>query len=328
MNFEATWKHDVQLALKRTIDREIDGLRALHGALDAALGDALHQTVALINSSKGRVVVTGMGKSGHVARKIAATLASTGTAAHFMHPAEASHGDLGMIREEDVVLAISWSGEAPELSDTVAYTRRFGIRLVAITSRADSALGKNCDIPLILPSMPEACPNGLAPTTSTTMQMAVGDAIAVALLTTKGFTAQDFKQFHPGGRLGARLRKVRDVMHSGKEVPLIVAGDMLSHAIVEMTSKRFGTTAVVDEAGKLIGVVTDGDVRRAFKAQFSDCRVKDMMGRSPRTIGQEALLDEALGIMNATKITSLFVVDDERPVGIIHIHDLLRAGVV
>lgn len=318
---------NIRISLKDTIARETAGLNALHAALDDALGSAFERAVMLLHETKGRVIVTGMGKSGHIGRKIAATLASTGTPSHFIHPAEASHGDLGMILNEDVVIAISWSGEAPELADIIAYTRRFRVPLIAITSRAESALGKNCDHRLILPVMPEACPNGLAPTTSTTMQLAAGDAIAVALLSLKGFSAQDFRRFHPGGKLGARLRKIRDLMHAGADVPIVSVDAVLSQAIFEMTAKRFGITAVVDDEGKLVGALSDGDVRRAFEKDFNDHGVRDIMNVSPRTIGLDMLADEALGIINATKITSLFVVENERPIGIIHVHDLLRAGV-
>ncbi|MBP0443349.1 KpsF/GutQ family sugar-phosphate isomerase [Roseomonas sp. SSH11] len=312
---------------RKTLRLEAEGLNALCLALDGPLGEHFDQAVSAIAQAGGRVIVTGMGKSGHVGRKIAATLASTGTPAYFVHPAEASHGDLGMIGDSDVVLALSWSGEAPELADTIAYARRWGITLIAITSRATSALGSAADIPLILPVMQEACPNGLAPTTSTTMQMAIGDALAVALLSRRGFSAQDFRRFHPGGKLGSQLRKVREVMHTGDAVPTIPAQATLSQAIMEMTGKRFGTTAVVDGEGRLIGVVTDGDLRRAFQAGFVDGPVQEAMSRQPRTIGPDALAEQALSLMNERRITSLFVLEDGRPAGILHLHDLLRIGV-
>ncbi|MBI0434506.1 SIS domain-containing protein [Roseomonas sp. KE0001] len=318
-------------AARRTVELEIEGLAALRAALGqegaAALGSRLDEATRLILAAEGRVVLTGMGKSGHVGRKIAATLASTGTPAYFVHPGEASHGDLGIIRNEDVVIALSWSGEAPELSDIVAYTRRFGVKLIAITSSAHSALGSAADVALILPVMPEACPNGLAPTTSTTMQMAIGDALAVALLSLRGFTATDFRQFHPGGKLGSQLRKLRDMMHGGSSVPLVPDDASLSQAIVEMTGKRFGITGVVDKAGRLIGVVTDGDVRRAFEAAFVDRPVREVMTPSPRTVAPDLLAQEALALMNRLRITSLFVMEGDRPAGIIHLHDLLRSGV-
>ncbi|WP_043836652.1 KpsF/GutQ family sugar-phosphate isomerase [Muricoccus aerilatus] len=312
---------------RRTLLLEAEGLKALRAAMDGPLGAAFERAVAAIGGTGGRVMVTGMGKSGHVGRKIAATLASTGTPAYFVHPAEASHGDLGMIADDDVVLALSWSGEAPELADIIAYTRRWGITLVAITARSESALGAGADIPLVLPVMPEACPNGLAPTTSTTMQMAIGDALAVALLSRRGFSAQDFRRFHPGGKLGSQLRRVRDVMHAGDAVPTVPEDASLSRAIMEMTGKRFGTTAVVDREGRLVGVVTDGDLRRAFQAGFVDGPVREAMSRNPRTIGPDALSEEALHLMNERRITSLFVLEDGRPAGILHLHDLLRIGV-
>jgi len=316
---------------RRTLELEASGLSSLRAALDGPLGEAFERAVALIRGVQdggGRLMVTGMGKSGHVARKIASTLVSTGTSAHFIHPGEASHGDLGMIRREDAVLALSWSGEAAELVDIVAYAKRFGVPLVAITSRVGSALGSAADIPLVLPAMPEACPNGLAPTTSTTMQVALGDALAVALLSLRGFTASDFRQFHPGGKLGARLRKVRDFMHVGTSLPIVSEGATLSEAIVEMTHKRFGVTAVVDGGGRLAGVVTDGDLRRAFAHGFVDERASNVMTRNPRSIAPDAMAEEALGMLNELKITSLFVLEDGRPAGIVHMHDLLQAGVV
>ncbi|SHI60420.1 arabinose-5-phosphate isomerase [Roseomonas rosea] len=312
---------------RKTLGLEAEGLEALCDALDGPLGARFEEAVTAIGQAGGRVIVTGMGKSGHVGRKIAATFASTGTPAYFVHPAEASHGDLGMIGDDDVVLALSWSGEAPELADTIAYARRWGITLIAITSRATGALGAAADIPLILPIMPEACPNGLAPTTSTTMQMAIGDALAVALLSRRGFSAQDFRRFHPGGKLGSQLRKVREVMHTGDAVPTVAENATLSRAIMEMTGKRFGTTAVVDDQGQLVGVVTDGDLRRAFQAGFKDGPVREAMSRQPRTIGPDALAEEALSLMNERRITSLFVLENGRPAGILHLHDLLRIGV-
>jgi arabinose-5-phosphate isomerase len=316
------------VAARRTLELERDGLAALLAALDEELGPSVSQAVATIRAATGRVIVTGMGKSGHVGRKIAATMTSTGTPAHFVHPAEASHGDLGMIQEQDVVIALSWSGEAPELSDIVAYTRRFKVPLLAITSRLDSALGRAADVPLILPIMPEACPNGLAPTTSTTMQMAMGDVLAVALLSLRGFSAQDFRQFHPGGKLGSQLRSARDLMHSGLAVPMVPESATLSEAIMEMTGKRFGITAVVDGNGLLSGVVTDGDLRRAFDSKgFADHPVSAIMTRSPRTIGPNVLASQVLAEMNRAAITTFFVVEDRRPIGVVNIHDLLRAGV-
>lgn len=313
----------------RTVETEQAGLTAFCQALTAGLAGEFLRAVRAIEQSAGAVVVTGMGKSGHVGRKIAATLASTGTRSHFVHPAEASHGDLGMIGESDVVLALSWSGEAPELANILTYTRRFGNKLVAITAQPDSALGRTADIGLFLPKAEEACPNGLAPTTSTTMQLVAGDVLAVLLLERRGFSAHDFRRYHPGGKLGAQLLTVGQLMHKEAELPLVQLGTMLSQAIVEMTSKRFGIAGVVDTAGALVGVLTDGDLRRAFKAGFMEMRVDEAMGRQhpPLTIAPDAMAAQALAQMSLAKITCMFVVQQGRPVGLLHIHDLLRAGV-
>jgi arabinose-5-phosphate isomerase len=315
--------------IARTIDTEMSGLAAMRSALDAGLADAFLASVQAIEQSGGAVVVTGMGKSGHIGRKIAATLASTGTHSHFVHPAEASHGDLGMITPQDVVLALSWSGEAPELVNIITYTRRFGNRLIALTSRPDSALGRAADIGLFLPAAEEACPNGLAPTTSTTMQLVAGDVLAVLLLERRGFSAHDFRRYHPGGKLGAQLLTVRQLMHIGDELPLVHLGTMLSQGVVEMTSKRFGIAGVVDDLGRLIGVLTDGDLRRAFQGGFRDMRVDEAMGRRhpPQTITADSMAAQALARMSDAKITCMFVVEEGAPVGVLHIHDLLRAGV-
>jgi arabinose-5-phosphate isomerase len=314
-------------SVARTIEIEQRGLAAISAALDDGLGAAFARAAAAILAASGSVIVTGMGKSGHVGRKISATLASTGTPSHFVHPAEASHGDLGVIRESDVVLALSWSGEAPELADIVTYTRRFGVTLLAMTARPDSALGRAADICLALPDSPEACPNGLAPTTSTTMQMAAGDALAVLLLEQRGFSAADFLQFHPGGKLGARLMQVGALMHAGAELPIIHCDATLSAGIVEMTSKRFGIAGVVDDTGKLVGALTDGDLRRAFRLGFVDRPVREAMGRRPYTLPADALAMQALAIMNEARITCIFIVEGGTPVGLVHIHDLLRAGI-
>ncbi len=314
--------------LVRTVQLETEGLEALRDALQGPLGDTLIAAVRMVLSRSGRLVVTGMGKSGHVARKIAATLASTGTAALFVHPAEASHGDLGMIRAEDAVMALSWSGQTPELASIISYARRFGVSLIAITSGADSALGSTAQFPLILPRLTEACPNGLAPTTSTTMQLAIGDAFAMGLLEARGFSAADFRVFHPGGKLGAQLLRAGDLMSGGDDLPLVPADAMLSQAIVAMTSRRFGIGGVVDAEGRLVGVVTDGDLRRAFNGGFVDQPVLKVMNPSPQVATPGALAPELVTMMNTRRITSLFVVSQDRPVGILHLHDLLRAGVV
>nr|WP_255575296.1 KpsF/GutQ family sugar-phosphate isomerase [Caldovatus aquaticus] len=315
-------------AARRVLATESEALAALAAALD----DRFARAVALLAGATGRVVVSGMGKSGHVARKIAATLASTGTPALFVHPAEASHGDLGMIVPGDAVLALSNSGETPELADLVQHSRRFGLPLVGITGRAESALARAADVALVLPDVPEACPMGLAPTTSTTMQMALGDALAVALLTRRGFTAADFRVFHPGGRLGMRLRRVRELMHTGEEMPLAPPETRMDAAIVAMTAKRFGVLGIVGGSGRLVGVITDGDLRRALDADGGAALLArsagEVMTRTPRTVAPDQLAAEALRMMNERAITVLFVVDgDGRPVGILHVHDLLRAGV-
>jgi arabinose-5-phosphate isomerase len=306
---------------------------AIEAAALAALGDGLGPgfaaAVERMLAARGRVIVSGMGKSGHVARKIAATLASTGTPALFVHPAEASHGDLGMITGDDVVLLLSNSGETPELADLIAYTRRFGIPLIAVAGRADSTLMRQADIAIVLPAAPEACSVGLAPTTSTTMTIALGDALAVALMEHRAFTPDDFRGLHPGGRLGARLATVANLMHSGDEVPLIGPAAPMAEALIVMTQKGFGVVGVVDAAGALVGIITDGDLRRKMQGLLGHT-VGEVMTRDPRTIATTALASEALKVMNAAKITTLFATEPAapgRPAGILHVHDCLRAGV-
>ncbi|WP_282568334.1 KpsF/GutQ family sugar-phosphate isomerase [Bosea sp. 117] len=296
--------------------------------LDGPLGEATGRAIALIEQARGRVIVTGMGKSGHIGRKIAATLASTGTPALFMHAGEASHGDLGMVTPDDVILALSWSGETAELSDIVHYCKRFAVPLLAITSNGDSSLSRAADVELTLPRVEEACPNGLAPTTSTLMQLAFGDALAVALLERRGFTASDFHIFHPGGKLGARLLKVSDLMHHGDAIPLVAIGTPMSEALIEITGKRFGCCGVVDTAGRLCGIVTDGDLRRHMSTDLLGQPVDGVMTRSPHSVAPGELASAALGMMSRGKITVLFVVSEGAPVGVLHIHDVLRAGVV
>ena len=315
---------------RRVLEIESAAISALAASLDGRFSEA----VSLLARASGRVIVSGMGKSGHVARKVAATLASTGTPAHFVHPAEASHGDLGMVITGDAVLVLSNSGETNELADLVAHAKRFALPLVVVVGRPGSTLGRTADVALTLPEVPEACPMGLAPTTSTTLQLAIGDALAVALLERRGFTATDFRLFHPGGKLGARLMRVRDLMHAGDELPLTEPDTRMDAVLVAMTTKRFGCLGVV-EAGRLIGIVTDGDLRRALdKASSNDPdgllrrRACEVMSRSPRTIGPDALAAEALLRMNECSITVLFVVDEAGvPLGILHVHDLLRVGV-
>jgi arabinose-5-phosphate isomerase len=314
----------------RTISFEQQGLEAMAEALrapgDNGLGSAFRRAVATIAGASGRVIVTGLGKSGHVARKIAATLASTGQPAMFVHAAEASHGDLGMVQNGDVVLAISWSGETVELAVVITYAKRFAIPLIAITAKADSALGREADVLLCLPNAQEACPNGLAPTTSTTMQLVIGDALAIALLAGKDFSARDFHTLHPGGKLGAKLAYVRDVMHRGERIPRIRLGARMAEAIVEMTTKGFGCVGVFDEGGSLVGIITDGDLRRHLRSRLIvDTPVEEVMTRSPRTIPPDALVAEALELISR-KISALLVVEAGEVVGIIHFHDLLRIG--
>lgn len=296
--------------------------------LSAALDDRFTQAVELMFPLDGRVVVTGIGKSGHVGRKIAATLASTGTPALFVHPSEASHGDLGMVTRQDCVLALSNSGEAAELSDIVDYTRRFSIPLLAMTSGAQSTLGSAADIVLAIPKAAEACPLGLAPTSSTTMMMALGDALAIALLERRGFKASDYKLFHPGGKLGRKLMLVKDLMHTGDAVPLAPLTAGMSDIIILMTQKTFGCCGVIDEKGALAGVVTDGDLRRHMRPDLLQAPLATIMTQNPKTISAHALAAEALGRMNEKKVTNLFVVDEKNHVeGIIRMHDLLKAGI-
>ncbi len=312
----------------RTIEIETEGLRQLREALVSGnLGAAFVTAIEQIASAKGRVVVTGLGKSGHVGKKITATLASTGTPTMFMHPSEASHGDLGMVTANDVVLALSWSGETAELRDTIGYCRRFGVPLIAITSRADSALGKAATICLTMPNVVEACPNRLAPTSSTTVQLAIGDAIAVALIDKRGFSAADFRTFHPSGKLGAQLMIINDLMGKDDDLPTVGPDASLLEATVEMTRKRYGTTAVIDEAGLLLGAFTDGDLRRSISTANLNDAVRTHMSARPVTITPDLLASDALKIMNEKEISVLFVAKDGKLAGLIHVHDLLRAGV-
>jgi arabinose-5-phosphate isomerase len=311
---------------RRVIDIEVEGLKALSAGIDAAFARAVDRLAA----QRGRAILCGVGKSGHVARKIAATLASTGAPAQFVHPTEASHGDLGMITTEDTVIALSRSGETKELADVVAYCSRFAIPLIAMTSRPDSMLGRAADIMLVLPDADEACGVTNAPTTSTTQQMAMGDALAVALLERRGFTAMDFGAIHPGGTLGAALSKVADLMHTGEAMPLVGEGAPMSEAILVMSEKSFGVVGVLDAKGRLVGVVTDGDLRRHIDDPGLLARASaEVMTRGPRTTAPDALAADALRRMTGEtpRITVMFAVADERPVGLIHMHDLLRAGV-
>lgn len=315
---------DTLLSARKVLEIEAKAL----SDLAIGLGEAFVGALDIFSAIKGRVIVTGMGKSGHIANKIAATLASTGTPSFFVHPGEASHGDLGMITKDDAVLALSNSGETSELSDVVAYCKRFEIPLVGMTSRSGSALDLASSVSLVLPPAPEACPMGLAPTTSTTLMLALGDAISVALLERLNFSPTDFKTFHPGGKLGLKLLKVGDLMHSGDELPTSLGDIDMSEALLVMTAKRFGCLAIIDADRRLQGIITDGDLRRHMGPDFLNKRAKDIMTSDAQTVGPDTLASEAVALMNAKSITNLFVVDQQRPVGIIHIHDCLRAGVV
>ncbi|XUM22792.1 KpsF/GutQ family sugar-phosphate isomerase [Bradyrhizobium oligotrophicum S58] len=317
---------DIQSAL-RTLDAGSNGIAAISAALSGPLGAAFTAAVELIRQAKGRAILTGLGKSGHVARKMAATLASTGTPAFFVHSAEAGHGDLGMITSDDVVIALSWSGEQPEMKTLVNYTKRFAIPLIAVTSNAQSSLGEAARIVLELPKAREACPHNLAPTTSTLMQAAIGDALAIALLEGRGFTALEFANFHPGGKLGAMLKHISDLMRSGDAVPLKPLGTGMPDALAEMSAKGLGCVVIVDGRGHVAGIITDGDLRRKMRADLLSASVDEIMTANPRTVRREALASEALEILNSAKITTLIVTDGLKPVGILHMHDLLRAGV-
>ena len=312
------------VAARRAINLEIEALQEMSGALD----DNLTKALDLMQNCKGRIIVTGMGKSGHIGRKIAATLASTGTPSFFIHPGEASHGDLGMLTENDVVLAISNGGESKELSDILIYCKRYGIHLIAITKNPQSSLGKNSDLVLKLPDHAEACPLGLAPTSSTTATLVMGDILAIDLMERKGFSEVDYKQRHPGGKLGAILRKVSDVMHTGDEMPLIGEDAIMQDALITMSSKMLGCVGIIDKDGNLTGIITDGDLRRWMSPNLISEKVSKVMTKNPKTIAPDVLAVEAVNVMNNTGrgITNLFVVEGKKPIGIIHIHDCLKIG--
>jgi arabinose-5-phosphate isomerase len=321
---------DDHTRLLTTAQRVVTEEAAALTALSASLGDSFAEAVNLILTAKGRVIVTGMGKSGHIGRKIAATFASTGTPAYFVHPAEASHGDLGMVAEGDVVLALSNSGEAPELANMIAYARRFRIKLIGISSKPDSSLMTQSDVRLVIPQLGEACGYGVVPTTSTTMTLALGDALAIALMEIRDFTPENFRDFHPGGKLGARLSKVGDLMHTGDALPLVGLLTPMSDTLLTISQRGFGVVAVLGADGTLAGIVTDGDLRRHMEGLLG-LTAGAVMTANPRTIGPDALAEEAVAVMNERKITCLFVVNPAgsgRVVGILHIHDCLRAGVV
>ncbi len=310
---------------RRVITQEATALTQLAAALD----DGFVRAVELMLSAKGRIIVSGMGKSGHIARKIAATFASTGMPAHFVHPAEASHGDLGMMAAGDVALVLSNSGETPELTDIIAYTRRFDIPLIAIASRAKSTLMMQADVALLLPPAPEACGTGVVPTTSTTMTLALGDALAIAMMEHRHFTPENFREFHPGGKLGARLAKVAELMHSGDALPVCHRHTSMPDALIEISQKGFGVVAVLNDDGTLAGVITDGDLRRHM-AGLLDQVAETVMTRDPKTITPHVLAEKAVGVMDQAQITSLFVIDegDGKPLGLLKLQDCLRAGVI
>jgi len=314
----------------RTLDAGVSGVSAISAALQGPLGPAFAEAVDVIREAKGRVIVTGLGKSGHVARKIAATLASTGTPAFFVHTAEASHGDLGMITADDVIIALSWSGEQPEMKNLVNYSKRFAIPMIAVTSNAASPLGEAAGIVLELPKAREACPHNLAPTTSSLMQAAIGDALAIALLEGRGFTALEFANFHPGGKLGAMLKFVRDLMHTGDTIPVKPLGTKMSDALVEMSSKGFGCVCIVDDLGEIAGIITDGDLRRHMRPDLMTALVDEVMTRNPRTIAPGMLASDVMReSIDSSKpaVMVLIVAEGKKPVGIVQVHDVLRAGV-
>jgi arabinose-5-phosphate isomerase len=321
-------ENDVVDSALRTITFGKQGLDAVEQALHEGLGEEFRKAAKIIGEIEGRVIVTGVGKSGHIGSKIAASFASTGTPAFFVHPVEANHGDLGMITANDVVLALSWSGETAELQGIVSFTRRYSIPLIALTSGPTSALAREADVVLLLPKAQEACPHGLAPTTSTLMQLAMGDALAVALLEARGFTATDFRVYHPGGKLGAMLSHVSDLMHTGDRVPLVSKGTPMPEAVQTLSHKHFGCVGVVDEDGRLCGIVTEGDMARNLSRNLGELCVDDIMTLNPKTVKPSLLATAALAIINKHSIGALLVVDDDnRPVGVIHFHDLLRVGV-
>ena len=312
----------------RTVETERRGLEALERALANGLAGPFSRAVEIIGDIAGRVIITGVGKSGHIGNKLAASLASTGTPAFFVHPVEANHGDLGMITQDDVIIAISWGGESAELRGIIAYSRRFSIPMIAVTAGETSTLARESDVVLLLPKEQEACPHGLAPTTSTLLQLAIGDALTVALLEARGFTAEDFRTFHPGGKLGASLSHVADIMHKGDSVPLVKLGTGMREAVTTLAKMRFGCVGVIDDDGCLCGIVTDGDIARNLGTSLAEMLVDEVMTRNPKTVKQTTLATSAMAVLNRHNISALIVVDEARqPVGIVHFHDLLRIGV-
>ena len=310
----------------RTLATGQEGLAALGNALQDGLAAPFHAAMEVISALKGRVIVTGVGKSGHIGSKIAATLASTGTPAFFVHPSEANHGDLGMIAPDDAIIALSWSGETAELKGIIAYSRRFSIPMIAITSGEKSALARASDVVLLLPRVTEACPHGLAPTTSTLLQLVIGDALAIALLEARGFTPEHFRTFHPGGQLGANLTRVSEIMRMGDQIPIVRPGTKMPEAVAMLARKRVGCVCVVDDAGKLVGIVTDGDLARNLHRNLAETVVDNVMTRSPKTIEPDMFAGAAVALLNQHSISALVVAEEGHPVGIVHFHDLLRLG--
>lgn len=319
-----TQLHNDTASAIRTIDSEIETINKLKETLSDG---SLTQALDLMQQAKGRIIITGMGKSGHIGKKIAASLASTGTPSFFVHPAEASHGDLGMITEDDVVIAISNSGESKELLDILNYCKRFGISLISITKNPESSLGKAGDIVLKLPNNGEACPLGLAPTSSTTATLVLGDILTIGMIERNGFSKSDFNDRHPGGKLGSILQRVSDLMHTGEDMPILEECTSMQSALLEMTSKRLGCVGFVNKNGELTGILTDGDLRRCLSPKILDEHASNLMTKNPKTINKDALASEALKIMHDKKITNLFVLENNKPIGVIHIHDLLNNGV-
>lgn len=318
--------NEAAASASRTLATEQAGLAALAVALDGDLGAPFSEAVSILRALKGRVIVTGVGKSGHIGSKIAATLASTGTPAFFVHPAEANHGDLGMIARDDAIIALSWSGESAELKGIVAYSRRFRIPLIAVTSGVASTLASEADVVLALPKAAEACPHGLAPTTSTLMQLVIGDALAIALLEAKGFTPNDFRDYHPGGKLGATLTHLSEMMRTGDAIPVVAIGTKMPQAVMALSNKKVGCVLVLDEEGRLAGIITDGDLARNMHLNLRDTAVEEIMTRSPKTVAPDMSAGAAVAFLNEKNIGVLIVVEDAKPVGVVHFHDLLRIG--
>lgn len=310
----------------RTLATEQEGLATLTKALQDGLAAQFCDAVETISAIKGRVIVTGVGKSGHIGSKVAATLASTGTPAFFVHPSEANHGDLGMIAPDDAIIALSWSGETAELKGIITYSRRFSIPMIAVTSGQKSALARASDVVLLLPRVTEACPHGLAPTTSTLLQLVMGDALAIALLEARGFTPEHFRTFHPGGQLGANLTRVSEIMRMGDQIPVVRPGTKMPEAVATLAQKRVGCVCVVDDAGKLVGIITDGDLARNLHRNLAETVVDDVMTRSPKTIDPDMFAGAAVALLNQHSISALVVAEEGHPVGIVHFHDLLRLG--